>query len=1005
VRRRAALAAVLVVLGFATPAASEQDLQARLTEVYRSLPLSFEPNLGQTDTRVKFVARTRGLTVFLTATDTVLTTRRSAVRMRLLGANPGAHVEGRDELPGRAHSLVGRDPGRWRVDVPTYARVAYRDVYQGIDLVYYGTQERQLEYDFVVAPGADPRAIRLAFDGVDRLELTGVGDLLLHVGDTSLRFGKPVVYQPVKGERREVPGRWALENRTTVRFHVGRYDARLPLVIDPTVQLSTYVGGTGVDQAFAIAIDTINNVYLAGNTSSADFPTTLGAFRTAPQGGVDAFVVKLNNSFTVSTYATYLGGANGDDAARGIAVDAAGNAYVTGFTASTDFPVAPLTAFQTGHAGGGLDAFVTKLNPAGSALVYSTYLGGGLSDVGLGIAVDAAGTAFVTGGTFSTDFPTTPGVAQTTLGGLRDAFVTNLNATGTALVYSTYLGGAGTDVGNAIAVDATGAYVTGSTDCTGAPCALPEFPTTVGVVQPARPVGQGGGVTDVFVTKLTGAGALSYSTFLGGTLADEGLAIVVDGAGNAYVTGGTSSSGPPPAGFPVTAGFTNFPAGMQAFLTKLDPTSATILLSRSVPAGTLTGISRDALLPPTVATSLGLDAAGNVYVSGSEIRPPVTGRATDAFLISFDPTFTSPSVQFFVGGAGDDFGLALAVDAAGNAFLTGATASADFPVFSFGAQPTFGGATDAFAVKIVGTTGAAGGGGGGGSGCFIATAAFGSPLAREVDTLRLFRDRVLLPHAAGRAVVAAYTRVSPPLAALVARHESLRLATRVVLRPAIWTARVALLSPGIAFVVLVGVSGVIVVLLIAAMRAGPRGVSRRRVAVLTLLAAAVAVAIGVLERGGQPSSHPPSRVELALESPTPQTAAPGRHVIQRPVAAGSSEPERYELDRRILRDWPPSVTDALRVRPTFWSGRFGYTIESELVDAVLTNDGLTITDPKHAASVGIAAHDRIMTVNGHAPAGGALLAVLNIQRDPDSNTIQIQLDRGGRRMERTLILR
>ncbi|PYM82965.1 MAG: hypothetical protein DME13_16625, partial [Candidatus Rokuibacteriota bacterium] len=329
---------MLVLLSVTTSgtAVAEPATQARLTDAYRSLPFSFEPNLGQSDARVKFLARTRGITVFLTATDTVLSTGRSAVRMRLVGANSAARIEGLDALPGRSHSFIGRDPSRWRTDVPTYTRVAYRDIYPGIDLVYYGTQERQLEYDFVVGPGADPRAIRLTFDGVDRLELNGTGDLVLHVGDTSLRFGKPLVYQRSEGARRKVAGRWAFENRTTVGFHVGSYDARRPLVIDPTIVLATYVGGGLTDQAFAIALDASANVYLTGNTNSADFPTTVGAFQpTPPSARVDAFVVKLNSAFTARTYSTYLGGTTGDDAGRGIAVDATGNAYVTGFTAST----------------------------------------------------------------------------------------------------------------------------------------------------------------------------------------------------------------------------------------------------------------------------------------------------------------------------------------------------------------------------------------------------------------------------------------------------------------------------------------------------------------------------------------------------------------------------------------------------------------------------------------------------------------------------------------------
>src|SRR2546428_4129199 len=435
------------------------------------------------------------------------------------------------------------------------------------------------------------------------------------------------------------------------------------------------------------------------------------------------------------------------------------------------------------------------------------------------------------------------GAFQGALAGGRDAFVPKLNATGTALSYSTYLGGAGTDVGNAIATDGTGAaYITGSTTCASLPCVLPpaDFPTTAGVVQATRPVGEAAGVTDAFVTKLTPAGLLSYSTFLGGTSGDEGLAITVDGGGNAYATGGTSSGGAPPAGFPVTVGFANFTGGgaTQAFLTKLNATATVIALSRPVPTGTLNSVLRDPdLALPSVSTSIGLDAVGNVYLSGSETR--AAPRLTDAFIIVFDPAFTSPSAEFFVGGTGDDFALALAVDAAGNVFLAGETTSADFPSTPGVVQTVLGGGTDGFAVKVTEVTTATGGrSSSGGIKCFIATAAFGSPLAREAVTLRTVRDRVLVPHAAGRAFVAAYYRLSPSFASVVARHESLKVVTRAALRPVIWTARVALVSPRLAFVVLIGAASVLVALLGAVVLVSYRGVRRRRAAVIAFAIAA-----------------------------------------------------------------------------------------------------------------------------------------------------------------------
>jgi len=347
---------------------------ASASPALNALPFSFAPNLGQTDPRVKFLARSAGLTLFLTSNETVFLTTRSAVRMRLVGANPEPEVQGVDPLPGRQHAFIGRDPSRWRTDVPTFARVRYRGVYRGIDVLYYGAEGRQLEYDFVVAPGVDPGVIRLAFDGVDRLRLAEGGDLVLDVGETRLRFGKPRVYQALAGGRRRVAGAWVFEDARTVAFQLGPYDPRAVLVIDPSVEVASYLGGLGTDQAFAVALGSDGSVFVTGNTTSANFPTNAGSFQPAPRGAVDAFVVKLNNALSAALYSTFIGG-SGDDAGRGIAVDTVGNAYVTGFTTSVDFPTTPGAVQPSRPPGQGVgvaDAFVVKLNPSGSALVYGT---------------------------------------------------------------------------------------------------------------------------------------------------------------------------------------------------------------------------------------------------------------------------------------------------------------------------------------------------------------------------------------------------------------------------------------------------------------------------------------------------------------------------------------------------------------------------------------------------------------------------------------------------------
>src|SRR5947208_3470273 len=642
------------------PARTLSKLQA--IESYGKLPLRFEANKGQTDRQVNFVARGRAYTLFLAENEAVFAlrsaevesvesvgsvpgkeqsshlraelsertkrtqpTKQAVLRMKLQGTNPAPLAQGLEKLPGVVNYFIGNDPKKWRTHIPTYEKVEYKNIYPGIDVVYYGNQGK-LEYDFVVSPGADPNQIKLAFEGAENPRLADNGDVTLTVSGADLYLKKPLVYQQdEKGRKQLVAGNYILlatdspragdplhspEQRVPftphVAIQVASYDRSRPLVIDPVLAYSTHLGGSGGDQGFGVAVDAVGNAYVTGFAGSSDFPTTAGAFQTAFGGGeADAFVTKLKPTGSALVYTTYLGG-DGFDQGHGIAVDATGNAYVTGHTFSTNFPTTTGTV-QPGFSGVSSiigDAFVTKLNATGSALVYSTYLGGGDDDEGFGMAVDATGNAYVTGQTLSTNFPTTADTVQPGFAGTIDAFMTKLNPTGSGLVYSTYLGGDSDDLGNGIAVDATGnAYVTGLTFST-------NFPTTPGAVRETF-----GGILDAFMVKLNPAGtALVYSTFLGGSSLDEGFGIAVDTAGSAYVTGGTESPDFPTTPGAVQTGFGGTPDAFVAKLAEINtPAGGNVLVQ---PVDLATGTT------PVTLTFSNVTGAGVTGLATSRTGPP-----------------------------------------------------------------------------------------------------------------------------------------------------------------------------------------------------------------------------------------------------------------------------------------------------------------------------------------------------------------------------------------------
>jgi hypothetical protein len=648
---------------------------------YGKLPLSFEPNRGQTDARVMFLARVSGYTLFVTSTEAVFAGRDGSVeRMKLLGANRKMRIEPLDKQPGISNYFIGNDPSKWRTNVANYGRVALREVYPGIDLIFYGN-ERQLEYDWVVAPGADPKQIRVRCEGADPVRKNADGDLVL---SASLRQKKPLIRQ----EGRRIEGGYVVHGRE-VAFQVARYDATRPLVIDPVLVYSTYLGGSGNDQGNGIAVDGAGNAYVTGTTASTNFPTTNPL--QASNGGVgDAFVTKINAAGSALVYSTYLGG-SGNDEGRGIAVDGAGNAYVTGTTTSTNFPTA--SPLQASYGGSYVEAFVTKINSLGNALLYSTYLGGSGGDEGRSIAVDGAGNAYVTGTTASTNFPTANPL-QASNGGGADAFVTKINAAGSTLVYSTYLGGSGQDGGNGIAVDGSGnAYVTGTTSST-------NFPT-----KNALQASYAGGNTDAFVTKINAAGsALVYSTYLGGSSPDEGKGIAVDGSGNAYVTGYTIDSSSPY--FPTKNALQALNAGGQdAFVTKISAAGSLVY-------STFLGGSDGSDLGSGIA----VDTLGNAYVTGQtdstnfptnnplQTNNDVGTYRYRAFVSKINAAGSSLAYSTYLGGSdGTELGNGIAVDGSGNAYVTGWTTSTNFPTAN-PLQASYGGGADAFVVSISSTS-------------------------------------------------------------------------------------------------------------------------------------------------------------------------------------------------------------------------------------------------------------------------------------------------------------
>lgn len=649
------------------------------------LPLAFETNLGQFGPAVRFSARAPGHDVALTGTGLVLSP--AGISLNLEGAAVEPVLEGRDPLPGRVSRLIGDDPSRWASSAATYGSVAYRDVYPGIDMVVRG-RGRQVEQDYVVAPGKDPRSITFAVSGADaRIDVHGA----LRAGDVTLR--PPELYQDGGGGRVAVAGAFEARGGSTFGFTVGRYDPALPLIIDPVIVSSSYLGGSSTDTAYAVATDADGNMVLTGYTESTDFPT-LNPAQAGPAPGegarTDVFVAKVRADGSSLLWSTYIGG-RGRDAGLAVAVGPDGSTFVTGYTESNDFPtVRPIK----GSNAGGSDVFVVKLNPAGNGVDFATYIGGGGTDTGNGIAVDQAGGVYVAGTTGSSNFPT----AKAFQGSLsrpddQDAFVLKIESSLTSLAWSSYLGGTGDDHATDVAVDRDGnVYVTGDTKSTNFPTSRP-FQASLG--------GSGTGVgdgsfADAFVAKIKPDGSgYVFASFLGGADSDKGSGIAVDGEGNVYVAGNTGS-----ANFPVVnAAQPKKDGDFDAFVAKVKADGSGLAYSTYIG-----GSGSDS------AEGVAVDDAGRAFVVGTTastnfptekpFQSAKGGGFVDAFVTAVAPAGNAFVSSSYLGGRDDDQAAGVALDRSGNIAVVGYTNSADFPIAKPFQPGRGGGVGDAFVAKV-----------------------------------------------------------------------------------------------------------------------------------------------------------------------------------------------------------------------------------------------------------------------------------------------------------------
>jgi hypothetical protein len=684
-----------------SPAAAAQG-QAALAR----LPLRFEANQGQWDSSVRFRARGGGFNLSLTQSGPVVdfpTAGAARLEMALSGSNPAAVVEGLDPLAARTDYFLGPRAG-WHTGIASYARVRYRSVYPGVDVVYYGRRNR-LEYDFVLAPGADPGAIRLEFRGAESVRITPAGDLAVETAAGTLMQLRPAIYQedPATSARQAVSGRYVLLAGNAVGVHLEGYDRKRKLVIDPIIVYSTYMGGSGSDQINAVQLASTGLLYIAGQTTSTDFPTSSSAYNASLGGtsGTNNVFVAVIDTTTLGNfallYASYVGGA-GVDIAKALAVDVNGNMYVAGTTTSANFPMAgnsfqtiPPTSNYTG-------SFIFELNPSiygGTSLMYSTYLSGTTgNDTINGITLDAFGNIYVIGTARSYDFPVTGSAFATIQYGSQDAFVTELNPSSVGLLYSTYIGGQDDDVGQAIvSVGPPGqVYVAFNTQS-------PDFPMA-GFSHQNTLLGAVDMVLGLMDLTQTGLNSLVYATYFGGSNLDEVRGIAVDANGNLLATGYTMSND-----FPVTGDAVEsvYSGNGDAFVAVVNPAAYGFVLYSTYLGGT----------DGDVGYAVAGDSAGNVYVTGYTLSgdfpttdnapQPEWGNGIDIFVAKLKPGVTGlAGLQYstYIGGENVNVGYALAVGPDGTAYVAGSTEGL-LPIWPNPSQGIYGGgSSDGFVLVL-----------------------------------------------------------------------------------------------------------------------------------------------------------------------------------------------------------------------------------------------------------------------------------------------------------------